>query len=863
MAAADFSRRAAFPALPLPSPGDGGGGSACSGSQCRWSSSSSTSASSTSSRRTGHRDIAEELAAELLKRRQRKKQGSDSRALGERRAPEGSDNAVGTLVVEVDPHGLFRKLKRKPRAPPVSLSSAERLVRAMEGMLKDLKSPVIDIAMPEGQDPRVIIVGDTHGQLQDVLHVLDSQGPPSPTTLYLFNGDIVDRGRFAVEIWLLIITFKLRFPKSVHVLRGNHENDQMINRPFRMGGGFAEEVLSKYSRSLLDAFSCMFKMLPLFAVVANEVFVVHGGLFRDSEVTLARLRALPFSAWRRNYPDPPPASTGPSGWTNEEALLFDAQWADPHYGCGSRPSTRGRVAVTFGEDVTRRFLDDAGLRLCIRSHRVPQSGRGAEYEHGGRLLTVFTASRYGGVLRNRGSVAVLRPLASSTSSATGMANKLASQPTPPLLKLRLSLVEHDIDAVSWDSGEVAAQVAAAAVCQVRRMAEEHGHARQKSSSLEEQAIGLINFKREELLRKFVENDLPGSGCLSRVQLGGALTEVCGHMDWCELLDRWLPHTPSEQTPYFELLRAARVRWCLHGPADIEALAKAAADAEIKFSALAAIFDVRVRSGGVVTPHLARAALRQLLPSLRDRQYHQLANALFGGEPLPLSAALHQLALFAAPPQLQELWMQPALRRLAACIQLQFGPPPLHAALLRFFTELAGDRQDVVEKDEFVAGMTGLEPSEEKSPESGDFPSIDELRRLFDAIDSNRTGTVSFLELLLAMDERQRRPELPQFPALEGALPAMLFAHQDAVLRGCRVFDHTDGGFVSADEFLEVAIALADVIGRPLGGPARAAFEEELRGGDLCYAEVMRGFEATLRPVPPLIPRHRAGPGHGA
>lgn len=109
---------------------------------------------------------------------------------------------------------------------PVSAARAEGMVQAMELELQALTSPVIDVPLPqEGHDPRLIVVGDVHGQLQDVLHIFDANGPPSEEVTYLFNGDIVDRGRYAVEIWLLLIAFKLKWPRNVHILRGNHEND--------------------------------------------------------------------------------------------------------------------------------------------------------------------------------------------------------------------------------------------------------------------------------------------------------------------------------------------------------------------------------------------------------------------------------------------------------------------------------------------------------------------------------------------------------------------------------------------------------------------------------------------------------------
>jgi hypothetical protein len=37
-------------------------------------------------------------------------------------------------------------------------------------------------------------VGDTHGQLADVIYVFSVYGPPPAQNAYLFNGDIADCG---------------------------------------------------------------------------------------------------------------------------------------------------------------------------------------------------------------------------------------------------------------------------------------------------------------------------------------------------------------------------------------------------------------------------------------------------------------------------------------------------------------------------------------------------------------------------------------------------------------------------------------------------------------------------------------------
>ena len=44
-------------------------------------------------------------------------------------------------------------------------------------------------------------------------------GTPSPTNLYLFNGDFVDRGEDDVSVMLIIYALKLSLPKHVFINR--------------------------------------------------------------------------------------------------------------------------------------------------------------------------------------------------------------------------------------------------------------------------------------------------------------------------------------------------------------------------------------------------------------------------------------------------------------------------------------------------------------------------------------------------------------------------------------------------------------------------------------------------------------------
>ncbi len=78
--------------------------------------------------------------------------------------------------------------------------------------------PNIDyIDIPDGV--KITVVGDTHGQLHDLLYIFDTNGTPSPTNWYLINGDLVDRGSQAVEILLILLAWKRVYPQAIRINR--------------------------------------------------------------------------------------------------------------------------------------------------------------------------------------------------------------------------------------------------------------------------------------------------------------------------------------------------------------------------------------------------------------------------------------------------------------------------------------------------------------------------------------------------------------------------------------------------------------------------------------------------------------------
>ncbi|KAK9481069.1 Metallo-dependent phosphatase-like protein [Lipomyces japonicus] len=247
--------------------------------------------------------------------------------------------------------------------------------------MKIFKSEPTMVEIEVGQDELLSVCGDTHGQFFDLLELFRFNGAPSSNHAYLFNGDFVDRGSWSTEIALTLYAYKWLLPGKFFINRGNHEADEM-NKVY----GFEGECRAKYSEKIFKVFSESFSVLPLATLIGNNYFVLHGGLFSDDTITLDHVRK--FDRFRERQP-------GKSG------LMMEMLWTDPQPEPGRGPSKRG-VGLQFGPDVTARFCEANGLMAVIRSHEVRMGGY--EIEHGGRLITVFSAPNYCDSQGNQGAV---------------------------------------------------------------------------------------------------------------------------------------------------------------------------------------------------------------------------------------------------------------------------------------------------------------------------------------------------------------------------------------------------------------------------------------------------------------------------
>jgi serine/threonine-protein phosphatase PP1 catalytic subunit len=273
------------------------------------------------------------------------------------------DGAISSLLsVKSSPPGTEVNL---PEDQIIKVVRAAREVFLSQPVLVEVNAPIN-------------ICGDTHGQYSDMLRLFEMGGYP-PEANYIFLGDYVDRAKQSIEVITLALCYKIKYPESFFLLRGNHECAS-LNRIY----GFYDECKRRYSVKLWRIFADCFNCMPVAGVVADKILCMHGGLSPDLE-HLSQIFDIPRPT---DVPD--------------EGVLCDLLWADPDGSVNGWGYNARGVSYTFGHDVIAKFLEKHDLDLICRAHQVVEDGY--EFQSDRKLVTLFSAPNYCGEFDNAGAI---------------------------------------------------------------------------------------------------------------------------------------------------------------------------------------------------------------------------------------------------------------------------------------------------------------------------------------------------------------------------------------------------------------------------------------------------------------------------
>jgi hypothetical protein len=168
-------------------------------------------------------------------------------------------------------NGLVQSILRSQITPSIrfeELVSADLLLDLCDSVYSFLSAEPVLLRL----SAPIVIVGDIHGNIPDLLRIFEECGYP-PHQKYLFLGDYIDRGLHSIEVITLLFALKCKFPEHIYLLRGNHETFN-ISSVY----GFSKECKKRFSDVVFTEFNSVFECLPIAAVVGRALFCVHGGI---------------------------------------------------------------------------------------------------------------------------------------------------------------------------------------------------------------------------------------------------------------------------------------------------------------------------------------------------------------------------------------------------------------------------------------------------------------------------------------------------------------------------------------------------------------------------------------------------------
>lgn len=218
-----------------------------------------------------------------------------------------------------------------------------------------------------------LIVGDLHGDLESLIDVLKGSSFPQKlsqdeSATAIFLGDYGDRGHYSAEVYYTLLKLKLRFPKQIILMRGNHEGPEDLlasphDLPWQFQSRFGAEWEKAYTE-IRKLFHCLYNA----AFVEERYLMVHGGLPPNTK----SLEDLAYA--HKRHP--------------EESLLEDILWSDPTDAISETCASPRGAGKLFGRKVTETALQRFGVKILIRGHEPCPEGY--KIDHDGKILTLFS-----------------------------------------------------------------------------------------------------------------------------------------------------------------------------------------------------------------------------------------------------------------------------------------------------------------------------------------------------------------------------------------------------------------------------------------------------------------------------------------
>jgi diadenosine tetraphosphatase ApaH/serine/threonine PP2A family protein phosphatase len=259
--------------------------------------------------------------------------------------------------------------------------------------------------------PPTKIIGDIHGQYIDLMRFFDIWKAPIDqgdihAFDYVFLGNYVDKGQWSLEVICLLFVLKLKFPKQIILLRGNHE-DRHVNKYLGLGDECAKRLGEDINdpNSVFAKINDAFDQMPLAAIINDKqqkILCVHGGI----GPTIQDIEGI------EAIPRPFEIKLGSDNSENQQKVI-DLLWSDPHeteeengftHNFNRDPQKQNNI-VNFGPDNLNAFFKRNNLNMMIRGHSVCPDGI---ERYSDNLITVTSCTNHSNIHNNDACILVIQ-----------------------------------------------------------------------------------------------------------------------------------------------------------------------------------------------------------------------------------------------------------------------------------------------------------------------------------------------------------------------------------------------------------------------------------------------------------------------
>ena len=172
-----------------------------------------------------------------------------------------------------------------------TLEESRQLVEKITSLHNDQKFQGFfsDVGMSSGdylnfQIPdNLVVVGDLHGDFTSLKKIMNKinyyEYLKSESNILIFLGDYIDRGKYSLEVLLLLCSIKSMFPTNMFMLRGNHEAYHRFpfssfDFPRELQNKFDDPGKTLYTNTIIP----FFDSLSSICEINGFCLLVHGGL---------------------------------------------------------------------------------------------------------------------------------------------------------------------------------------------------------------------------------------------------------------------------------------------------------------------------------------------------------------------------------------------------------------------------------------------------------------------------------------------------------------------------------------------------------------------------------------------------------